>query len=122
MNTFDTCVFDCSVTNNKPWIFFKSLKIPFNAFMGEIDLRTLPKAMISLDLTANTFQGTIHLDSIPSKLTSLILMRNKLEGTLCVQNLPPSLESLNLACNAFFGKFGALPPLPWLHSIQFYAN
>ena len=79
---------------------------------GSLNLTALPPSIQRLDLSFNAFSGEIDLCYLPVKIETLHLGRNQLSGSLNLEKLPQSLQVLYLNSNRFSGTvcLRHLPP------------
>ena len=84
-----------------------TMNLSVNSFTGSVDLSTLPSTMVGLQLQHNKFSGELDLKAFPPKMAVADLGYNSFRGSVNLTALPSSLRVLSLHCNAFEGEFNA---------------
>ena len=73
----------------------------------QLDTRLLPIAARSVHLNENAFVGSINLRTLPSRLIVFNVASNNLTGSIILMDLPPKIERIFLAANQF-DRYGVL--------------
>jgi Leucine-rich repeat (LRR) protein len=90
--------------------------------MDSSNLKSLPSAVLTLDLSHNKIRGIISDVVFPSALEYLDLSNNELEGALVMDNLPFSLWSMLLGQNKISGEIGDLTQFLMLKNVDISSN
>ena len=84
-----------------------TMNLSVNSFTGSVDMSTLPSTMVGLQLQHNKFSGELDLKAFPPQMAVADLGYNSFSGSVNLTALPSSLRVLSLHCNAFEGEFNA---------------
>ena len=63
------------------------------------DVRHLPGALRSIDMSTNRYRGRLELPALPRRLQKFIASSNRLSGSIVFRDLPRTLTEINLSWN-----------------------
>lgn len=89
-------------SSDQNWV--RHLVLRGKSVVGKIYFGTLPRFLVSVDISNNRLSGGLDLSTLPHTLAHLNASYNRFSELIDLGNLPAQLQSLNLASNQFSGK------------------
>lgn len=98
------------------------LELGGNRIVRMPPIATMPRTLVSVNVSRNAIDGRVDLSDLPKSLQSLDVSHNRFSGGVDLTNLPSSMGALHLEHNAFTGSID-LTKLPLeLRRVVFHSN